>query len=314
MFFLEIFLNVCAPIFIVVGVGWLMDRKFRLHLESLVKLNIYLLVPMFIFAHVVDTDLAGGEALRIVGFTLGIIAAMFVCSMVAARLIHMLPQQRQALSLATMFYNCGNYGLPLVTLAFDREGAAVQVYVLATMNVSTFTVGLFLAQERGETPGSHWRALNAMLRQPTIYALLAGVVCKAVDKATGWHLQEVTWLWQPVELLAAALVGFALLTLGVQMSQTKPEPFRAPLWSAIGIRLLLGPLLALVLVKVMGFPEAVAASLILAAGAPTAVNTALLAHEFGGDVSFATSAVYYSTLISLLTTTLNLVLLKMWMA
>jgi predicted permease len=168
---------------------------------------------------------------------------------------------------------------------------------------------LFLAQERGEKPGAHWRALSAMLRQPTIYALLAGVACKAI----GWEIQKVTWLWQPVYLLESALVGFALLTLGVQMSQTKPAPFRAPLWAAIGIRLVLGPVLALVLVKLMGFPPQVAASLILAAGAPTAVNTALLAHEFGGDVSFATSAVYYSTIISLFTTTLNLVLLRMWM-
>jgi predicted permease len=62
----------------------------------------------------------------------------------------------------------------------------------------------------------------------------------------------------------------------------------------------------------MGFPPAVAAALVLAAGAPTAVNTALLAHEFGGDVSFATSAVYYTTVISLLTTTINLALLKVW--
>jgi len=308
--FFEIFLNVCAPIFIVVGVGWVMDRKFRLHLESLVKLNIYLLVPAFIFAHVVDADLRGGEALRIVAFTLAIIALMFVCSVLVSRSLKMLPQQRQALSMATMFYNCGNYGLPLVTLAFGREGAAVQVYVLATMNVTTFTVGLFLAQERGEKPGAHWRALNAMLRQPTIYALLAGVACKSL----GWQIQKITWLWQPVDLLQAALVGFALLTLGVQMSQTKPAPFRAQLSAAIGIRLLLGPLLALLLVKAMGFTPQVAASLILAAGAPTAVNTALLAHEFGGDVSFATSAVYYSTLISLGTTTLNLMMLRMWMA
>jgi predicted permease len=305
----QIFLDVCAPIFVVVALGWLLDRKFRLHLESLVKLNIYLLVPAFIFAHVVDTDLAGGEALRIVGFTLAVIALMFVCSLIASRLLKVTGQQRQAMALATMFYNCGNYGLPLVTLAFGREGAAVQVYVLATMNVSTFTFGLFLTQERGEKPGSHWRALNAMLRQPTIYALLAGVACKAL----GWDVDKVTWLWQPVDLLASALVGFALLTLGVQMSQTKPAPFRAPLWVGIAIRLVLAPLLALGLTKMMGFPPMVAASLILTAGAPTAVNTALLAHEFGGDVSYATSAVYYSTIISMVTTTLNLMLLRMWM-
>lgn len=308
--FIQMFLTVCAPIFLVVGTGWLMDRKFKLHLESMVKLNIYLLVPAFIFAHVVNSELKGGDAWRIVAFTLATVGLMFVCSMIASRALKMEAQQRQALSLATMFYNCGNYGLPLVTLAFGHEGAEVQVYVLATMNVATFTVGLFLAQERGETPGSHWRALNAMLRQPTIYALLAGAACKAL----GWEITKITWLWQPVDLLQSALVGFALLTLGVQMSQTKPAPFRAPLWAAIVIRLVLGPLLALMLAKLMGFPPTVAASLVLAVGAPTAVNTALLAHEFGGDVSFATSAVYYSTLISLATTTVNLMLLKMWLA
>ena len=304
--FIDIFLNVCAPIFCVVGLGWLLDRKFRLHLESLVKLNIYLLVPAFIFTRVVDTELGGRDALRIVAFTLATIALMFVCSALFSAALRLGPAQKQALSLATMFYNCGNYGLPLVTLAFGHEGAAVQVYVLATMNVSVFTVGLFLAQERGDKPGAHWRALNAMLRQPTLYALAAGVLCKAL----ALPVKDVIWLWQPLDLLQAALVGFALVTLGVQMSQTSPAPFRAPLWAAIGIRLVLAPLMAVGLVKFMGFPPQVAASLILAAGAPTAVNTALLSHEFGGDVSFATSAVYYSTLFSMITTTLCLVLLR----
>lgn len=306
--FFDIFLNVCAPIFIVVSLGWLLDRKFRIHLESLVKLNIYVMVPAFIFAHVVSTELPGGAAFRIVGFTVGTIALMFLCSIIAARLLKLEPQQKQALSLATMFYNCGNYGLPLVTLAFGKEGASVQVFVLATMNVSVFTVGLFLAQERGEKPGAHWRALNAVLRQPTIYALLLGVACRSI----GWEVPKVTWLWQPIELLSNALVGVALMTLGVQMSQTKPAPFRAPLWAAIGIRLFLGPLLALGLTQLMGFSPMVSASLVLAVGAPTAVNTALLAHEFGGDVSYATSAVYYTTILSMATTTLNVMFLKMW--
>lgn len=308
--FFDLFLNVCAPIFFVVGLGWLLDRKFRLHLETLVKLNIYLLVPAFIFTRVLDTELGGQEALQIVGFTLATIASMFVLSTIAAKALGMHAQQRQALRLATMFYNCGNYGLPLVTLAFGHEGAAVQVYVLATMNVATFTLGLFLAQERGEKPGAHWRALNGMLRQPTLYALLAGVLAKSL----GLRLQEVTWLWQPLDLLQAALVGFALLTLGVQMSQTRPAPFHAPLYAALGIRLILSPLLALGLTQLMGFPPAVAASLVLATGAPTAVNTALLAHEFGGDISFATSSVYYTTLFSMLTTTVTLSLLKLWLA
>ncbi len=307
--FLQIFANVCLPIGISVGLGWMLDRKFRLHLESMVKLNIYLMVPAFIFTRIMDTELSGPESLRIVAFTCAMIALMFVCSFIAGRAFRFAPAQKQALSLATMFYNSGNFGLPLVTLAFGHAAVAVQIYVLVTMNVATFTVGLFLAQSHGEAPGKHRRALLALLRQPSLYAVIAGLSCRGLSL----EVQKATWLWQPLELLSAGLIGFALITLGVQMSQTKPAPFRAPLWSAIGIRLVVAPPLAALLALAFGFSPIASASLILAAGAPTAVNTALLAHEFGGDVSFATSAVYYSTLFSLLTTTVNLAVLRIWL-
>lgn len=307
--FFQLFLNVCAPIFLIVGLGWLLDRKFHLHLESLVKLNIYLLVPAFIFTHVLDTELAGLEAFRIVAFTLAVIGLMFIGSWIAARCFKMQAQQRQSLSLASMFYNCGNYGLPLVTLAFGHKAAAVQIYVLATMNVATYTLGLFLAQSHGDSPGSHRKALHNVLRQPTIYALLAGVLCKTF----AIPVREVVWLWQPLDLLQSGLIGFALTTLGVQMSQTRHAPLRAPLWSAIALRLLIAPLLAMPLALAFGFSREASASLILAAAAPTAVNTALLAHEFGGDTSFSTSAVYYTTLFSMLTSTVLLYALKLWL-
>ena len=35
-----------------IGAGWLLDRKFRLDLTTLVKLNIYFFVPAFIFVRV----------------------------------------------------------------------------------------------------------------------------------------------------------------------------------------------------------------------------------------------------------------------
>jgi predicted permease len=307
--FFRILLDVCVPIFGIVGAGWLMDRKFKLHLETLVKLNIYLMVPAFIFTRMVSSELGGDEALRIAGFTLGTIALMFIGSLIAGRIFRMPRLERQALSLAAMFYNCGNYGLPLVTLAFGSQAAAVQIFVLATMNISTYTVGLFLAQSHGETAGRHRRALMKMLRQPTLYAMFAGLACRGL----GVPVQEAIWLWTPFDLIQSGLIGFALVTLGVQMSQTKPAPFRAPLWSAILLRLIISPALALLLVMAFGFSREVSAALILAAAAPTAVNTALLAHEFGGDVSFSTSAVYYSTLFSLITTPALVYALKLWL-
>jgi len=305
--FFQIVTDVCLPIFAVVGFGWVLDRRFALNLETLVKINIYLLVPAFIFVRLLDTPLAGGEAARVMLCTIGVMILAGLFSAIIARALRMEPGLRKSLALASMFGNCGNFGLPLVTLAFGHEAAAVQVYVLVVMNVSTFTFGLFLANNGGGGV-SRRRSLFSTLRQPSIYAVCAAGICKAAHV----DVRGVTCLWQPLDILAAALVGTALLTLGVQLSQTRPAPLRAPLLSALGIRLLAAPLIAWGITHAMRFPPPVAAVLILTAGAPTAVNTALLAHEFGGNTAFATASVYYSTLLSLLTTSLNLAVLRWW--
>ena len=37
------------PIFILIGVGFILDRKFKLDLYTLSKLNFYILLPTFVF-------------------------------------------------------------------------------------------------------------------------------------------------------------------------------------------------------------------------------------------------------------------------
>ena len=307
LFVLEIFVQVCLPIVLVVGAGWIMDRKFSLQLESLVKLNLYLMVPAFVFVRLLDTPLGGKEAGYVMGGVFSVILLCGVVSTVVSRVLHLDLRASKAHALASMLGNCGNFGIPLVTLAFGKEAAAVQVYVLVTMNVSTFTVGVFLANATQESGWrGHARALMATLRQPAIYAVASAAICKSL----GVHVSEVAWLWSPLEMLASALVGFALVTLGVQLSQTKPAPLRAPLISALTVRLLVAPLLAWALTHFLPVPKATAAVMILTAGAPVAVNSALLAHEFGGDREFATASVFYSTILSLFTVTLTLTWLK----
>lgn len=305
--FFQIITDVCLPLFVVVGFGWLLDRRFALSLETLVKINLYLLVPAFIFVRLLDTPLAGGEAARVMLCTLSVILLAGLLSGIVGRFLGMDTGSRKSLALASMFGNCGNFGIPLVTLAFGNEAAAVQVYVLVVMNVSTFTFGLFLANN-GAAATSHRRSLLSTIRQPSLYAVFSAALCKVMHL----DVQRVTGIWQPLDILAAALVGTALLTLGVQLSQTRPAPLQAPLLSALSIRLLAAPLIAWGITHAMQFPPPIAAVLILTAGAPTAVNTALLAHEFGGNTAFATASVYFSTLLSLLTTSVNLAILRWW--
>jgi predicted permease len=299
-----IFTQVLLPILGLIGCGWLLDRKWRLDLATLVRLNIYLFVPAFIFFEVVSSHVTAGEALKVMGFTICIVFGMFLCSGLIGRLQGYPAPQTRALQLATMFYNSGNYGVPLMLLAYPVLGPLLQVFVVLTQNITCFTVGLMLASSGGH--GAGWRAFLPVLRQVSIWAVGFALIVR------GFHLpvQQWRWLWVPVEYLHGALVGVALVTLGVQLSQTQVRQSIGRLGWAISLRLLGGPLLALALIPLFGFTGETARIMILSSGFPTAVNTALLAHEFESDSAFAAAAVFYSTLVSMLTVTILIAVLQ----
>jgi predicted permease len=79
---------------------------------------------------------------------------------------------------------------------------------------------------------------------------------------------------------------------------------------ALGLRLLAGPLLAVLLCRHLGFHGEEAVVMIVSAAFPTAVNTALLAHEFHADSEFAAAVVFYSTLASMFTVTCLIAVLQ----
>ena len=278
------------------GAGWLLDRRCRLDLGSLVKLNLYLFVPSFIFVQIVRSNLTPGLALRVVGFTVAIITGMFVFGGLVGALMRYPRPQTRSLQLATMFYNSGNYGVPLMALAFPAQGPVLQVFIIVATNVCTFSIGLLLATSAHRTG---WRALLPMLRQVSLWAVGAALVVRAL------HLpvQDWRWLWVPLEYFSSALVGFALVTLGAQISKTERPRHLSRLGWALGLRLLGGPLLACALVGMFGFSGETARIMILSSSFPTAVNTALIAHEFDADPHFAASAVFCSTLLSMITVT-----------
>ncbi len=300
----NVFTQVLLPILVMFGAGWLLDRRCRLDLGSLVKMNIYLFVPAFIFVQIVRSNLTATLALRVVGFTVAIFAGMFVLSALVGWVMGYPRPQTRSLQLSTMFYNSGNYGVPLMALAFPALGPVLQVFIIVATNVSTFSVGLLLASSAHR---SGWRMMLPMLRQVSLWAVAAALLVRVMHIP----VQQWRWMWVPLEYFSDALIGLALVTLGGQISKTERPRHLSRLGWALGLRLLGGPLLAWALVGVFGFTGETAKIMILSAAFPTAVNTALIAHEFDADPHFAASAVFCSTLLSMVTVTILISILHL---
>ena len=315
MLVLEVFTQVLLPILLMFGAGWALDRKWRVDLATVVKLNINLFVPSFIFYELCTARLDAILAGKVIAYTLAEITALFILAGLVARWRRYTLGETRSLQIASIFYNSANYGIPLMALAFPATTPGVpglaqvlQVFVILVHNIGNFTLGIFLVSS-AKTPG--WRAALPMLRQASVWAVAIALIIRGLHGPINPDLSgAMRWLWVPVKYFHDGLVAVALVTLGVQLSKTRARGALPRLGWPLFLRLIAGPLIGWGLAVLFGFTGDVAKIMILSTSFPTAVNTALIAHEFKADVEYATGAVFWSTILSMITVTALVVILK----
>lgn len=325
---IDILLSILAPILLLIGLGALLQWKFRLDLNSLSKLNIYLFTPAFIFDNVYRSRLTWADMTGVATITVVQCLTLGVLVFGVGRALRVQRQTLAAIALAVMMYNSGNFGLPLAELAYPgaprgaavtspaRDGGAVQAIVVMTMNVLTFTVGLSIAAYAGD--GDARRAAVKILQMPSIYALAAALLIR-------WWLGGDASRSVPIlvsktsSYLAGGLVPMALVTLGAQLAKSPRWPRWKPIGVVLVLRLILAPMLmagmlwalhksgAPAMLNLWPWPAQV---LILTAAVPTAVNTLLLTLELRGDAELAADCVFWTTVFSCVTITGWLVVLR----
>ncbi|MEJ6950731.1 AEC family transporter [Natronospora cellulosivora (SeqCode)] len=112
------------------------------------------------------------------------------------------------------------------------------------------------------------------------------------------------FFWPSLEYLQNGLIPVALLTLGTQLYRTKFSFKNKDVYIASITRLLGGPILAFLLLNLMGIDGVMAQVLFISSSVPSAVNTALIAVEFNNEPDFASQVVMTSTLLSAITLTI----------
>jgi hypothetical protein len=187
-------------------------------------------------------------------------------------------------------------------LAFDKSGGQVQALVVMYLNTTLFVMGYMLmavVQGKGLISG-----VMSYFKLPMFYMILAGFAVRE----TGVTLP--TWIDKSTHTLADAMSPIALVTLGAQLATRA----RWPRWSVVGplvlVKLLAFPAMMGLVVWALGLWPWPGAQLVLAAAAPTAINTLLLTIELNGDADTAADGVFWTTLLSGISVTLVLGVVK----
>uniref|UniRef100_A0A7V4A0E1 AEC family transporter n=1 Tax=Thermus tengchongensis TaxID=1214928 RepID=A0A7V4A0E1_9DEIN len=294
---MQALLNTVLPVALVVFSGYLLGKRIPMDLTTLSRLTLYLLVPALIFDAMYRAEYSREGLVGLaLGFTLTYLL-LFLAITGMARLLGLSPEAAKSLLVCSLFPNSGNMGLSLVYFALGEEGLrrAVVYFILSSMVM----FGLGPAFIRG---GSLKEGLLFTLRLPLFYALLLGLLLKALGVSLPFRLDE------GLRLMGQAAIPVLLLTLGMQMSQTR---FQVGAFEGVasGLRLLLAPLLAYGVGFILSLPHLEHQVLVLQSATPVAVNAFLLTREFGGEAPRVARSVVVSTFLAFLTIPLFLLLI-----
>lgn len=288
------------PIFLVAAFGYVLQRRFALDTKTLNSVVFNVLSPCLVFASLVGTQLPAEELGQVALFTVLTVGGMGVVGLLGARLLRLDRTHAAAFILVVMFVNSGNYGLTLNQLRYGDEGLsrAIVYYVVSTMLI--YSVGVAIAS-MGRLS---WRQTGArMLRIPALYATGLALV------VYGLRLPVPGPIMAGISLAGSAAVPVMLLILGMQIATMQPGQSRAMTWPAVGLRLVIGPLVALGVAAIIGLQGITRNTSIIEASMPTAVINIVLATEFGLPAGLVANIVVISTLISPLTLTAVIALL-----
>jgi len=298
---LPIFYTNILPIFVVIGMGYALGRTLRLEVKPVSRVAFYVLAPCLAFSSLIKNRIHGDELGRIAVFVTLITIAVGILTWLMVRTLRLSRPVESALLLSTMFVNCGNYGIPLNLFAFGEAGQARAIMYLVVSSTLVNTIGVYLAA-RGRATGS--QALRNLVKVPLIYAvLLAGAV-----SLTGATIPAP--LFNAVDMVGKASVPMMLLILGMQLARTSVTRDLGNIGLATFIRLIVAPVLAFGLAAVMGLRGVTSQTMIVEASTPTAVTSTILALEFDARPDLVTSVVFLSTLLSPLTLTVVIALVK----
>ena len=234
--FFYILINILLPIFILIAVGFVAQKILKFDIRTLTRLNIYIFVPSVLFLKIYETNVPFEFFFQVLVYILMIQIIMMLIGIGISKLFSYKKSVRSALCNSLLFFNSGNYGLPLVDLVFNGDPVAVasQVFIMLIQNITTNTWGVFQASSGNS---SAKKALRNVLKMPSIYVISAVILVKI------FRITVPQLLLIPIEYTSRGFIAIALITLGAQLADIKIEIKIRDILTPVFIRLVISPIL-----------------------------------------------------------------------
>lgn len=305
--------NLVAPFFGLILLGFVIGRYKRLPGEGLAWMQfflIYVALPCLFYRLIADKPLSELTNWRFVAVTTLATFCAFVLSFALGwRHTHGDMPQAVMQGVAGSYSNIGYMGPPLILAALGPVASAPVVLIFVFDNLLLFSLIPFLMALAGVEKKSFAATAGEVIRRvvthPFNVATVAGVLAAFLKLELPTALDKMT-LW-----LSQAAAPCALFLLGVTVALQPLRRMPGELPALVAIKLLLHPVLVWLLLSALGDFSApwVYAAVIMAA-LPPALNIFVISTQYRVGVERASACILVGTIVSTLTLTGFLWLVK----
>lgn len=305
--------GVVAPIFTLLFLGWWLGRIGFFSQDAgkhLIRYVWYIGIPSLLVSSLAKSPLPSVDEVALVG---GYYAALFsVYALVylgIGRFFGLTAPERAVMSLAACFANIGFVGIPVTQAVLGDEGLQLVLILLSFHSLTLLPVtSLLVARARGGGEGSKAMlaaSFETLKQNPVLIALVIGI---------GWSASGIAFpdlITKILKLPATSAAPVGLFAAGLALSTVKLD---GDLWQAACsalIKLLLVPLAVWTALRHgIGVPDLWVQVGTLLASLPIGMIAYSFALELGVAPRRNASAVLISTVLSVVTLSTVLVLIR----
>jgi predicted permease len=299
-------LNLALPYFGLIFIGFACGKTRGLPESGLAWMNFFLLyvsLPALLFRIMSETPFSElNNPPFLIATTLATVSA-FVLAMLGGRIIGDLSLRKATMAgLSGAYGNIGYMGPGLALAVLGAKAAAPTALIFCCDSIFLFTIVPLLMALTDREHKSFVHAIGLAARQIVLNPLIMSAVLGALVAA--FHIPLPTALDRTLLFLQNAAAPTALFVLGVTVAL---RPFDRVPWEVpgvIAIKLLVHPLIVFGLMLLFGpFAQPWAATAVLMAALPPALNVFVIARQNNTWVEPASVAVLIGTFASVVTLT-----------
>lgn len=305
-------LNLALPYFGLIFLGFACGKVQRIPDTGLAWMNffiIYVALPCLFYRIVAKTPLEELTRVSYVVATSLATTAAFAIAFAISLLARDRLENATIAGLAGGYGNIGYMGPGLALSTLGPQAAAPVALIFCFDSILLFSLVPFLMALAGTDKKSFSESALLVVKRIVLHPFIAATALGVVSAAL--HFEPPVALDRLMQFLQNAAAPCALFVLGVTVALRPLQrmPWEVPV--IVLVKLTLHPVIVLILLSLLGpFPQTWIYTAVLMAALPPALNVFILARQYDCWVEPASSSVLIGTVISVLTLTTVMWLVK----